>query len=343
VGGALARLDLDDARTAVALAQLRQDCVLAKETLSVDTEAVIPVFLPGRHFEVRLTRAAFEDMVRGPVEATVAALMRTVQSAGLGPSDLTSVLLVGGSSRIPLVAQMVSQAFGRPIVDTVNPKHAVALGAAALAAASAPAVLSDDRYDGAGVRASQTVAGVDATADDGDAVEVPEQAAEPAEPVAGGTAEAPAATPVPPPPVWAAAPAGGFAEPPAWGRVPIEGCAPAPAFAPEAPPAPAAEWGGPATCDASVALDAPTEVLVLPRPQPDPPPRPRETARPYLWMGGAFAVGAAIAVLILALVFVLFPGRAAVQSAPGATPPATAGPAAPAPADPPSAVGTALH
>ena len=70
VGGALARLDLDDARTAVALARLRQDCVLAKETLSRDTEAVVPVFLPGRHFEIRLNRTTFEQMLRAPLQST---------------------------------------------------------------------------------------------------------------------------------------------------------------------------------------------------------------------------------------------------------------------------------
>ena len=59
-------LDMDDARTAVALARLRQDCVLAKETLSLDTETVVPVFLPGRHFEIRLNRTTFEQMLRSP-------------------------------------------------------------------------------------------------------------------------------------------------------------------------------------------------------------------------------------------------------------------------------------
>ena len=57
--GALSKLDMSDAQTAVALARLRQDCVLAKEALSLDTEAIIPVFLPGRHLDVRLTRAEF--------------------------------------------------------------------------------------------------------------------------------------------------------------------------------------------------------------------------------------------------------------------------------------------
>ena len=144
-GGALTKLDMSDAQTAVALARLRQDCVLAKEALSLDAEAIIPVFLPGRHFEVRLTRADFEDMVRVPIESTIGALSRTVQSAGLKPADLSSVLLVGGSSRIPLVAEMVSREFGRPTVVDTHPKYAVALGAAPIAAASMPALSGGGR------------------------------------------------------------------------------------------------------------------------------------------------------------------------------------------------------
>src|SRR5262249_55826144 len=126
-------LDMRDPQTTVALARLRQDAVLAKEALSVDTETVLPVFLPGRHFDVRLTRAEFEEMVRAPIESTIGALARTLRSAQVGPEELSAVLLVGGSSRIPLVAQMVSEELGRPTVVDTHPKYAVALGAATLA------------------------------------------------------------------------------------------------------------------------------------------------------------------------------------------------------------------
>jgi actin-like ATPase involved in cell morphogenesis len=132
--GALSELDLGDPQTGVALARLRQDCVAAKEALSVDTEAVVPVFLPGQHFDVRLTRADFEDLVRAPIESTIGALTRTLASAQVQPGELSAVLLVGGSSRIPLVARMVSAELGRPTVVDTHPKHAVALGAAMLAA-----------------------------------------------------------------------------------------------------------------------------------------------------------------------------------------------------------------
>ena len=134
-GGALGELDLSDSRTSVAVARLRQDCTLAKEALSVETEASIPVFLPNRHFDVTLTRAELESMIRAPIESTIGTLDRVLRAAQVDRSALAAVLLVGGSSRIPLIAQMVSEAFGRPTVVSAHPKHAVALGAALLAEA----------------------------------------------------------------------------------------------------------------------------------------------------------------------------------------------------------------
>jgi molecular chaperone DnaK (HSP70) len=133
LGGALRRQDMSDPRTVVALARLRQDCTLAKEALSFDTETTIPVFLPGVQAAVRLTRDHFEDMIRMPIEATLGALTRTLRTAGVAPEELSAVVLVGGSSQIPLVAEMVTREFGRPTVVDAHPKHAVALGAAVLA------------------------------------------------------------------------------------------------------------------------------------------------------------------------------------------------------------------
>jgi molecular chaperone DnaK (HSP70) len=96
-GQALDELDRRDPRVMVSLARLRQDCVLAKESLSVDTDTIVPVFLPGRHFEVRLTRTEFEDLIRAQVESTIGALSRALRSARVAPQELSAVLLVGGS------------------------------------------------------------------------------------------------------------------------------------------------------------------------------------------------------------------------------------------------------
>jgi hypothetical protein len=112
------------------MARLRQDCVAAKETLSSDTAVSIPVLLPNLHTEVRLTRAELEAMIRPALDETIVALRRAIRSANLDDSDISAVLLVGGSSRIPLVAQMVGAELGRPIAVDAHPKDAVAFGAA---------------------------------------------------------------------------------------------------------------------------------------------------------------------------------------------------------------------
>jgi molecular chaperone DnaK len=145
-GGALTKLDLGDPRTAVALARLRQDCVLAKEALSVDSEVTIPVFLPGRHEGVELSRSQFEGIIQAQVESTILALNRALHSASITPDRLSAVLLVGGSSQIPLVARMIGERLGCRTAVDAHPKHAVALGAAGLirsagAAGSAAGVL----------------------------------------------------------------------------------------------------------------------------------------------------------------------------------------------------------
>lgn len=136
-GGALTRLDMRRPQSIVALAGLRGECIAAKEALSTDTEAMFSVFLPSRSVDVRLGRSEFEDMIRAPIESTIRALSRTLQSAQVKPADLSAVLLVGGSSRIPLVARTVSTEMGCPTVVDTHPQQVVALGAATLAARSA--------------------------------------------------------------------------------------------------------------------------------------------------------------------------------------------------------------
>ena len=84
--------------------------------------------VPGIHTDVRLTRSEFEAMIRPPLGETVGALRRAVRSARLEPEQVDKVLLVGGSSRIPLVAEVVGAALGRPIAVDAHPKNAVALG-----------------------------------------------------------------------------------------------------------------------------------------------------------------------------------------------------------------------
>jgi hypothetical protein len=123
-------LDESDPAVLSAVAAVRRECTEAKEALSADTEVSIPVLTPVGQGSVRLHRSEFEAMIRPHVEETVGALHRAIASAGVGADQLTAVLLVGGSSRIPLVAQMVSEELGRPVAVDTDPKNAIAKGAA---------------------------------------------------------------------------------------------------------------------------------------------------------------------------------------------------------------------
>ncbi len=132
VGDAAGNLDMGDPLVVTAMARLRRECVDAKEALSADTSATIPVLLTDARTNIRITRAEFEDMIQTAVLGTLDVLDAALDSADLDPQDLTNVVLAGGSSRIPLVAQMLSHHLGAPVsLDRdIDPKMAVAIGAA---------------------------------------------------------------------------------------------------------------------------------------------------------------------------------------------------------------------
>jgi actin-like ATPase involved in cell morphogenesis len=138
-------LDPDDPQAIASVARLRIECTQAKEGLSLDSEIRVPVLLPDVQTQVRVTRAELEEMIRPTLAETVTALERALRSASLTPDAVDHVLLVGGSSRIPLVAQLVSSGLGRPVAVDTHPKHAVALGAAIVAARAAGALAPADR------------------------------------------------------------------------------------------------------------------------------------------------------------------------------------------------------
>lgn len=150
-GDALRALDPDDPGALAALARLKRECVEAKEALSADSEASISVFLPGTQQQVRLVRSEFEAMIDESIRETVDALERSLEQLGLERADLTAVLLIGGSSRIPLVAQLISEQLDRPIAVDADPKSSICLGAVAAAIRAAPPVAVDPRVAADGV------------------------------------------------------------------------------------------------------------------------------------------------------------------------------------------------
>ncbi|HEY0472483.1 MAG TPA: Hsp70 family protein [Kribbella sp.] len=129
LGPAIEQVDLDSSEGRAALTRLRRDCVEAKEALSADVDTVIPVALPGRSTSVRLTRAELEVLIAPALEQTVEATGRALRAADTTTEQLTAIVLVGGSSRIPLVSHLLQSRFSTPTALDTHPKHDIALGA----------------------------------------------------------------------------------------------------------------------------------------------------------------------------------------------------------------------
>jgi hypothetical protein len=135
---ALACLDDEDPATLAATVALRRACTRAKEALSADTEVSIPVRAPGIDTAVRLHRGEFEDLIRSQLADAVELVRRALRSAQLEPAEVDAVLLVGGSARIPLLAQLVSTELGHPVTIDTDPASTLARGAATLARGTTP-------------------------------------------------------------------------------------------------------------------------------------------------------------------------------------------------------------
>ncbi len=130
---------LDMSGDPTTLRRLKEVCEKAKCDLSTATTARIslPFFAQkdGQpiHLERNITRAEFESMIEPIVNRTIRCCRRALEDAGLNKRDISKVVLVGGSTRIPLVQDAVEDFFGMAPFKGVNPDEVVALGAAAQA------------------------------------------------------------------------------------------------------------------------------------------------------------------------------------------------------------------
>ncbi len=130
LGGTLEQLDRKDDEVRHAVALLRSACTAAKHELSTKSDASVGVVMPGLDTSVRVTRDEFETALRPYITETLQTLDRAIAAAGMTPGDLAGVILSGGGSRIPLVAEMVAGHLGRPVLNDFDPKLVVASGAA---------------------------------------------------------------------------------------------------------------------------------------------------------------------------------------------------------------------
>jgi Fe-S protein assembly chaperone HscA len=121
---------LDLARNGSAVQLLRRAVIEAKERLSTVPLTTIQLDYQGRSYRRELTRDQFEALVRGIVDRTLGPCRNCLKDAGVAVEQIDEVVLVGGSTRIPLVRQAVENLFrARPHTE-LNPEEVVALGAA---------------------------------------------------------------------------------------------------------------------------------------------------------------------------------------------------------------------
>lgn len=124
---------LDAYSNSKAIRKLRTACENAKRSLSVASVAQITVeaLMNGEDFFVQLDRATFEGLCDDMFRRTLVPIENVLRDAGLSTRDVDDIVLVGGSTRIPRVQQLLSQMFGgKPLCKTINPDEAVAHGAA---------------------------------------------------------------------------------------------------------------------------------------------------------------------------------------------------------------------
>ena len=126
---------IDLSKDKMALQRLKEAAEQAKITLSSSTQTTINLpFITAdatgpKHLQKELTRAKFEQMIEPLVEKTKIPCMNALRDAGLSASDIDEVVLVGGSTRIPMVQEAVKKLFGKEPHKGVNPDEVVAVGA----------------------------------------------------------------------------------------------------------------------------------------------------------------------------------------------------------------------
>ncbi|MEE8044392.1 MAG: molecular chaperone DnaK [Thermodesulfobacteriota bacterium] len=120
----------------MALQRLRQEAEKAKTELSntLETEINLPFITADasgpKHLVMKITRAKFEQLVEDKIKGTLGPCKQALKDAGLKAGDIGEVILVGGSTRIPMVQKVVTDFFGKDPHKGINPDEVVAMGAA---------------------------------------------------------------------------------------------------------------------------------------------------------------------------------------------------------------------
>lgn len=127
---------VDLSKDKMAMQRLKEVAEKAKKDLSgmTSTQVSAPFISQGEdgplHLDLTLTRAKFEDLIRDLVESTLGPVRQAIKDAKIKNSEIDKVLLVGGSTRIPMVQELIKKELGKEPSREVNPDEVVAMGAA---------------------------------------------------------------------------------------------------------------------------------------------------------------------------------------------------------------------
>lgn len=124
--------DVDLSDNKMAIQRIKEESEKAKKTLSnvTSTDISLPFITADLNYETTLTRAKFESLISDLVDSTLEPVRKALKDAKLKASDIDKVILVGGSTRIPCVQELVKKELGKEPSKEVNPDEVVAMGAA---------------------------------------------------------------------------------------------------------------------------------------------------------------------------------------------------------------------
>jgi molecular chaperone DnaK len=161
--------DVDVSTNVISRARLLRAAEAAKRQLSahpfvrIEEEFVAEKDGQALHLNLEISRAEYEEMIRPLIQRTMDSVRRALEDARLTPSDIHKVVLVGGSTRTPLVSQLLEERLGQPAHQEVNPDLCVAMGAGIQAAmiggAEVGPVLVDITPHSLGIRCLEYVHG----------------------------------------------------------------------------------------------------------------------------------------------------------------------------------------
>ncbi|WP_028469907.1 Fe-S protein assembly chaperone HscA [Neptunomonas japonica] len=122
--------DVTMTMTASLSRQLMEQAREAKEQLTLNDQAWVNLQIAGKEVSVTISRLQFEELISKLVDKTVRACKRVVRDAGIALDDVNDIVMVGGSTRVPLVRERVASLFGRSLHVAIDPDRVVAIGAA---------------------------------------------------------------------------------------------------------------------------------------------------------------------------------------------------------------------